>query len=441
MTADELKAAVQAEIDRRGEEAVRLAKDILDDPEPGFRERRTSGKVAKLFDQLGVPYEDGIAITGLKGMLDSGTPGPTVAVMGELDSLIVPGHPHADPATDAAHACGHHCQIGMMVGVALGLKAPGVMEGLAGRVALMAVPAEEYIEIEFRDGLRRQGKLEFLGGKGEFIKLGALGDVDMAMMTHTVTSPEHAKFAVGGTNNGMVAKLIKFGGVAAHAGASPHAGVNALNAAMIAMSAIHAQRETYRDEDTVRIHPIITRGGAAVSSVPADVRMETFVRAKTSEAFLSASRKVDRALRAGAMAVGGSVTITTLPGYLPIRHDAAMLELYRANAEALVGKDQVTELGHRPGSTDMGDVSQIMPIIHPYVRAATGRAHGDDYIIDDYELGVITGAKAMAMTVVDLLSDGARRAREIKDMYKAPMTARDYLSLMRDLLHEETYTE
>ena len=86
---------------------------------------------------------------------------------------------------------------------------------------------------------------------------------------------------------------------------------------MIALSAIHAQRETYRDDDTIRVHPIITRGGDAVSSVPSDVRMETFVRGRTIEAFRSAGEKVDRALRAGAMAVGGSVTITTCPATCP----------------------------------------------------------------------------------------------------------------------------
>ena len=438
---EELKAAACAEIDRRGDEAVRVAKILLDSPEPGFREQRSSKTVAESFRRLGIPFEDGIAMTGLKGMLKGGASGPTVAVMGELDSLIVQGHPHSDPSTSAAHACGHHCQIGSMLAVAIGLRAPGVMAGLSGRVALIAAPAEEYIEIEYRDGLRRAGGIEFLGGKPEFIRLGHLDDVDMAMMTHTIASPRDAKFAVGGTNNGLVAKLIKFIGRAAHAGAAPHAGVNALNAAMIALSAIHAQRETYRDEDTVRVHPIITRGGVAVSSVPADVRMETFVRARTVEAFTATSRRVDRAMRAGAMAVGGGVTITTLPGYLPIRNEPTLQGLHSSNAASLVGEPKVATLGHRTGSTDLGDVSQIMPVTHPYVVAASGNSHGADYLIDDYELAVLTSAKAMAMTVIDLLADGARRALEIKAGYRAPMTKSEYLSLMRGMAQEQTFAE
>ena len=438
---DELKATVQSEIDRRGDELIGAAKKILANPEPGFREKKTSQLVAQRFERMGIPYQGSIAITGLKGVLNGGSSGPTVAVMGELDSLKVIGHPHADPDTNAAHACGHHCQIGMMLGVAAGLMAPGVLENLSGRVALMAVPAEEYIEIEYRDELRRQGRVEFLGGKPEFIRAGALDDVDIAMMTHTSSDPDEGRIAFGGSSNGMVAKRVQFTGRAAHAGGAPHAGVNALNAAMIALSAIHAQRETHRDWDRIRIHPIITRGGASVNSVPADVRMETYVRGRTIEAFREASDKVDRALRAGAMAVGGSVTVTTLPGFLPLRSDAKMLDLYEANAARLVGESGLTRLGHRTGSTDMGDVSNLMPVIHPFVVAASGISHGDDYLVDDYELGVLTAAKAMAMTVVDLLSDGAAKAREVISSYKAPMTKDQYLSLMRGMLQENTFTE
>ena len=141
------------------------------------------------------------------------------------------------------------------------------------------------------------------------------------------------------------------------------------------------------------------------------------------------------------MAVGGSVDITTLPGYMPIQNDETMLQLYRANAAGLVGEENIVRLQHRTGSTDMGDVSQIMPIIHPYVVAATGSGHGNDYVVQDYELGVLTAAKAMAATVIDLLADGARNASEIKERYRAPMSKSEYLSVMRSMHKEATYTK
>ncbi len=441
LSVDEVKAKVVEEIDRRGDEAVRLAEDILANPESGFRETETAKRVSGELDRLNLPYESGIGITGLKAVMDAGEPGPTVGIVGELDSMIVRDHPHGDPETEAAHACGHHVQIGSMLAAAMGLSASGVMESLTGRVALLAVPAEEYIEIEYRRQLRDEGKIEFLSGKQEFVRLGHMDDVDMAMMVHTVPRPGEPEFLVVEGNNGFVAKFVKFAGTAAHAGAAPHAGTNALNAAMIAMSAVHAQRETYRDEDTIRVHPIITQGGVAVSSVPADVRMETFVRGHTVDAFTSASQKVDRALRAGAMAVGGSVTVSNLPGHLPLRQDSRMMELFVKNGAGLVGNGGIAYASQWTGSTDMGDLSHLMPAIHPYVNAAEGTPHGADYLIHDYELGVLTGAKAMALTVVDLLANGARTAREVANRFHAPMTKAEYLSYLKSTFNEETYTE
>ena len=442
MDLQQTKAAVLDRIDQRAGEALDAAKRILDNPESGFREQRTSRFVAEKLCELGIPSEGGLALTGVKGMLHAAASGPTVGVFGELDSLIVPDHPFADPQTGAAHACGHHTQIGSLLAVAIGLQAPNVLENLAGRVALLAVPSEEFIEIEYRDGLRREGRIEFLGGKSEFVELGVMDDVDIAMMTHTENQDwgySGAKIGVGASNNGMVAKRIRFEGVASHAGGSPHLGVNALNAANIALTAIHAQRETFLDDDSIRIHPIITKGGTVVSSVPADVRMETFVRGAAIEAYTAAAQKVDRALRAGAMAVGGSVNITTIPGYAPLSQDAALTELYVSNAAALLGADGIARMGRRTGSTDMGDISQIMPAIHPYAAAATGKAHGNDYVVQDYDLAVITAGKAMAMTIVDLLYDGAQQAQSIIRDFDAGMSKQQYLARLRATYSEETY--
>jgi amidohydrolase len=438
-TREELKAKVCQEIDRRSEEIINVAKTILENPEPGFKEQKTSKFIARKFGELGLAYQNEIALTGVKSVVNGGSSGPTVAVLGELDSLIIPDHPFADKLTGAAHACGHNAQIAMLFGVTAAITRTGLLPSLAGRVAFMAVPAEEYIEIEYRDDLRKQGKLHFLGGKPEFIKVGAFDDVDMAMMTHTSSEAAVKKLALRGTNNGCIAKRIQFIGKAAHAGGAPHKGINALNAAMLALSAIHAQRETFRDEDTIRVHPIITKGGDVVNAVPADVRMETFVRGKTVEAILDANIKVDRALRAGVMAVGAKVKITTLPGYLPLVENLDMQALYKTEALSLVGEDGFGYVAHSTGSTDMGDVEHIMPAIHPYSGGATGTGHGNDYLIQDYQTAVLSPAKAMAMLVVDLLADGAAKAKEVLSKSKPKMTKQQYLDFMDNLLKEELY--
>ena len=436
---EELKALAFREIDSRADEIIGLAQTILKNPEPGFREVKTSRLVSEKFAELGIPFRAGLGITGVRGELLGGTPGPTLAVLGELDSLIVSEHPHADASTGAAHACGHHCQVAMMIGAAIGLGQPDVLPELSGRLALMAVPAEEYIEIEYRDGLRRDGKIEFLGGKPELVKLGEFDDVDLAMMMHTTSNSYEQQICMSGTNNGTVAKKIQFIGKGAHAGGSPHLGINALNAATLALSAIHYNRETFRDGDTIRVHPIITKGGEAVSAVPSDIRMETFVRGRTLEAITDADHKVNRALRAGAMAVGAQVKIQTIPGYLPLSQDRTMAGVFEQNAEALVGRENVGHVEHRTGSTDMGDISQLMPAIHPYVGGATGLGHGADYVVRDYQLAVITAAKAMAATAVDLLADGAARGGEIVGGHRPNMTRPEYLQFLRSLAREDTF--
>ena len=436
---EDLKNLVFREIESRSTEIINLSQTILGHPEPGFREVKTARLVADKFAEIGVPFRSGLALTGVRADLIGGSPGPTMALLGELDSLIVREHPFADPNTGAAHACGHHCQIGMLFGAALGLMQPDVLSALSGRIALVAVPAEEYIEIEYRDGLRRDGKIEFLGGKPELIKLGEFDDVDLSMMVHTTSNPEEGQLCLSGTNNGTVAKQIQFVGKGSHAGGAPHLGINALNAATLALSAIHYNRETFRDDDTIRVHPIITRGGEAVSAVPSDVRMETFVRGKTIEAILDANKKVDRAIRAGAMAVGAKVIIQTIPGYMPLKQNDSMAEAFKANAEALVGAANVGYVGHRTGSTDMGDISHLMPTIHPYVGGATGLGHGANYVVQDYNLAVISAAKAMAGTVVDLMGDGADAAGRIIAGHRPEMSRQEYLRFMRNLAKEETF--
>ncbi|GBD11314.1 N-acyl-L-amino acid amidohydrolase [bacterium HR23] len=442
-TVEELKARALRRIDQHREEIIGLAKSVLQEPEPGYTEVKTAQKVSQALARLGIPHQTGIALTGIKGYIPGGAgPGPTVAVMGELDSLRVPDHPHADRSTGAAHACGHHAQLGMLLGAVIGLTDPEVLRNLSGRIAVIAVPAEEFIDAEFRYRLRQEGKIGFLGGKQEFIRLGAFDDVDMAMMCHTTSAPEDGKLAVGGTSNGHIVKLVTFLGRAAHAGSSPWKGVNALNAANIALMALHTQRETLRDEDHVRFHGIMTAGGVAVSSVPAEVRLEWRVRAGTNEALEGANAKANRCFKAGALAVGATVRITSIAGYLPLLNNPLLQEVFLANAQRLVGKEGVVVHPpdrNRGGSTDMGDVSHILPVLHPYAGGARGTGHGNDYLVYDYELAVLNPAKAMALTVIDLLANGAVKAKEVKERFRPRLSKADYLRLQESRMGEEVY--
>ena len=440
MSREELKARVAGAIERHKDEIIAIGERIWGQPELGFKEFRTARVVMEEFGRLDLPQRSGLAVTGVKAIAAGGSPGPTVAILGELDSILVADHPAADPDTGAAHACGHNAQLANMLGAGIGLVESGVLPDLSGRVALFAVPAEEYVEIEYRAELRRQGKIELLGGKSELVRLGEFDDIDMAMMVHT-SSKDYMEgvFGSSGSSNGFVGKNARFTGRAAHAAGAPERGINALYAATVALDAINAQRETYRDEDAVRIHPIISRGGDLVNVIPNDVRLETYVRGKTVEAIEAASVKVDRALKAGALALGARVDITTLPGYLPLFNDQRLLELFQGNFARDYDPGQWTKRGHGAGSTDMGDIAHLMPALHPYAVGARGQAHGNDWRIVDPYIAYVLPAKLMALTTVDLLADGAEEAKALLDGYRPRMTKEDYLAFMRRAFAEQQF--
>ena len=437
---ESLKVQVGQAIDEQREAIVELGESIMDAPELGFKEQRTAERVKAVFEEMGLPFDDGLAITGVKAVLRGAKPGPTVALMGELDALQVPDHPRACPETGAAHACGHNAQIAGMLGAAMGLAQTGIAEQLAGNIVFFAVPAEEYVEIDYRLGLVKQGQTSFLTGKQELIKLGHFDDIDMAVMIHS-TSPDVNEGLMGLTpsSNGFLAKNIRFLGKASHAGGFPERGVNALNAAQLALSAINAQRETFRDEDCVRVHPIITKGGDLVNIIPAEVRLETYVRGKTPAAILDAAHKVDRAMRGAAMAMGCRVEIETVPGNMPLRNNPGLAALFRDSAGEILGNEGYRDYPHAGGSTDAGDLSQLIPVLHPMMSGGSGSHHQTDWHIADHDVGYIAPAKTLAMMAVDLLHNDAAQAREILSSHEPGMTKDEYLDRQQTVFRVETF--
>ena len=437
---EELKRLVCEAVDRHADAIIDLGETILRNPETGFNEAKTAALVAQRMSALGLVPRTGLAVTGVKGRLAGCAPGPRLAFIGELDSLRTSEHPLADPITGAAHSCGHNAQIAGMLGAAIGLTDAKAAEHLAGEIVFFAVPAEEFIDVEERMARVAKREIEFMLGKPELVAKGHFDDVDMAMMIHTGSSDAgKIRAFIAKSSNGALVKQIRFLGKAAHAGSLPQLGINALNAAMIAMGAIAAQRETFWEKDTVRIHPIITKGGDAVSVVPAEVTMETFVRGGSLEAIMDANRKVDRCLRAGAMAIGAEVEIHTIPGYLPQRNDLRMGQIFGENVEAIFGPGEFEIGGHRTGSTDMGDLAHMMPVIHPYLVAAEGKAHGADWRINQPQHGYLTPAKLLAMTAIDLLHGDAAPAREILANFQPAMSKEAYLTFQRGLFRKVRY--
>jgi metal-dependent amidase/aminoacylase/carboxypeptidase family protein len=174
-----------------------------------------------------------------------------------------------------------------------------------------------------------------------------------------------------------------------------------------------------------------------VNVIPGEARIETYVRGKTLDGIRDADAKVDRALKAGALALGATVEIETWPGYLPLECDPTMAELFREHAHTLVGECRAA--GHRAGCTDMGDVSQIMPVLHPYMGGASGTGHAADYAITNPRLGYVEPAKALAAMVVDLLWGDAAAAREVIAKARPRMTRESYLAFQRSVKRRDVF--
>ena len=408
-------------------------KEILDaeryiwaHPETGYKEFKTSAYLAGQFEALGYKLTYAEGITGFYTVVDTGREGPTVLVLGELDSIICPAHKEANPETGAVHSCGHNAQCAALLGVAAALTDKAVVDKLSGKIMLCAVPAEELLEIEYRSKLKADGKIKYFGGKSEYLHRGYFDGVDIAFMVHTSKNYGVRKGSVG-----CIAKRIIYKGVAAHAGGAPWAGRNALYAATTGLSAANAVRETFHDTDLIRFHPIVTHGGDMVNAIPEEVSLESYIRGKTFEAMAAANAKVNQALIGGAYSLGTNVEIIDMPGYSPLVNDDNMIAVAKEAYETIFpGKTFPVENVYSTGSTDMGDLSSFMPVVHPYCGGADGKSHGNDYQLVNPEEACVECAEWQVAMLSLILGNGAERAKKIiaefEPLFKSAREFLDY---------------
>ena len=414
-------------IDAHAEQIKEFGHDIWTHAELGYKEFRTAGKFADHLRSLGIEPEEGLAITGVKGYLkEKSTEGPVVAVIGEMDALPIADNADSNPETGAAHCCGHNAQLTAVMGASFALTDPEIREQLAGNIAFMGVPAEEFVEIGFKQGLIDEGKISYGGGKCELIKIGAFDDIDIAIGHHAITKPKAV--IANSSSNAFVNKVVTFHGRAAHAAGSPEAGVDAQAAVNVAQYAVDVQRETFRDEDTVRVHSFVSKGASAVNIIADSMTMEYSVRAKTIPAFVDANKKVDRAIQAACVATGCGVDIDTMPGYMPTvpLKDTSLLR--EAIEDVCAGKYEIEEdTKHGTGSTDFGDVSCIMPLLQFNTGGYSGSLHNSNVAVEDEELAYVVPAKIFALTAYKLLKNGGDAAQATLESYRQVMTKEEYV--------------
>ncbi len=382
MRAEQLKLEACANVDNLKDELVRVSRAIHAHPELAFQEQHASAMLAETLQGAGLTVERGAHGLSTAFAANFGeSEGPCVALLAEYDAL-----------PEIGHACGHNLIAAASVGAALALHALG--RRLPGRVRLLGTPAEE------------RG-----GGKEIMARNGAFEGVDAALMMHPAGINLISMPCIA------IAEVeVRYRGQAAHAAAMPERGVNALDALMIAYQAIAALRQHIRL--TERIHGIVTDGGQAPNIVPERTAGRFYVRARNAAELAPLKERVVGCFRAGAIATGAEVEIEWGEiDYEDLRRNAPLEASFRANAEAL-GREffPIDKLpASVAGSTDMGNISQRVPAIHPMLAAAPPHCTSHNAEFADYagsELGdraALDGAKALAMTALDFFCDEALR--------------------------------
>ncbi|MEX2245170.1 MAG: M20 family metallopeptidase [Dehalococcoidia bacterium] len=388
---DELKARACAAIDARAEELVALSQRIHAHPEVAYHEEQASGWLCELLGGAGFSVERGYAglATAFRAAFraSAGAGRPVVGILAEYDAL--PG---------IGHGCGHNIIATAGAGAGIGVRA--VIDDAGGTVHVIGTPAEEVY-----------------GGKVEMARAGAFADLDAAMMVHP------------GGRDGVIARAlacaevkIEYFGREAHAAAVPEQGINALEAMILAYNGINALRQHIRR--TARVHGIIKHGGDAPNIVPAYTSASFMVRAEDDEYLEELKTRVTACFQAGAQATGSRLEMTWNPNqYAAMSTNPPLAEAFRLNF-AVVGREVPSPETPRPmGSTDMGNVSKIVPGIHPTIAIAPADVPGHspgfaEYACSDAgDRAVVEAAKALAMTALDVLTDEALR-REMREAFE-----------------------
>jgi len=383
----ELKRGVSAEVEAHREELIELSLGIHQNPELGFQEVKASRRLTSYLKKNGFKVEKGICQldTAFSGEYGSGK--PRIALLAEYDAL-----------PELGHACGHNIIAASAVGAGIALKS--AIDQLGGSVVVIGTPAEE-----------------LHCGKGIMVQRGAFDDIDAAMMVHPSVVDVASSLALA-----CISLEAEFIGKAAHAAARPEDGINALDAMILAFNGINSLRQHIRDE--ARIHGIITKGGETANVVPAYAAGNFLVRTE-DEAYLDELKeKVLNCFKAASLASGARLEYKWSEAYYaPLRVNMALAEVFSKNLEAL-GRKVAPPMNRAFGSTDMGNVSAVVPSIHPTVAIAPIEAlpHSLEFCSaaasEMGHRGLIDGAKALAMTVVDLIAQPEAMAR-IKEEFLA----------------------
>lgn len=385
-------------------------RDLVDDlwrhPELGYDEHRASQLVAEFLTHhgRGLPIER-FSTTGLKVSLPStGTGHKRIAVIAELDAVISPAHPDADPSTGAVHACGHHTQVGIALSAFAHLIETEAWREADVDLSFVFVPAEEFVDLAGRAKLREEGIITWYGGKPEAMMLDVFDDIDAAVCLHAIggLQPEPT-IEVDCDLAGFLYKTIEFEGVASHAGLDPFSGTNAYSMATLFTTALGLGRQQLRDDALARMNPVAPATEMSTNVIPHSAVVGTDVRSIDLDYLGEVAARVDRAAHGCAQALGGTARITTEMGYLPFVQDRTMSGAFRA---AFTADEYITHLiedrGAIAAAGDAGDLSFMMPTVQLSYGGFDGTIHGKDFRMVDPETVLVSVPRLLVRALLRL---------------------------------------
>lgn len=367
-------------------EIKEIAKEIFDHPELGYKEINTKSTVVNYLKNVNPTIElEYFSTTGIKTNIHNGKE-LTIAFIAELDAVYAPTHKWADPTTGAAHNCGHYTQVAIALALYRYLHQTEAYKKFDFNLSFIFVPAEEYLDLPYRDELMHDNKISYYGGKPEAMKLGVFDDIDIGICVHAMGG-EFAErtIEVNCDLAGFLYKKYTFKGKATHAGFDPFSAKNAYSMSTLFNVALGLSRQQLKDSEMVRMNPIVMESDMSTNVIPNDITVGTDLRTQSVEYMKEAAMKMDDAAKGSAQALQGDVSIATQMGYLPFVQDRYLSEFVKTafhqndEIKAIVEGNKISAAG------DIGDLSVMIPCIQVGYSGFTGTIHGDDFIDIDPE--------------------------------------------------------
>lgn len=404
-------------------ELFKLGDELFKHPQLGYKETINKQILTKYLNDNGIKTVDLGFNTAFKATIGSGF--PKIGLIAELDAIPTLGHPFANKEDNhAAHSCGHSTQCAIMAYTLVKLK-----ETLKkGSVTLYFTPAEEFTDIAYRKTLIKKKIINYIGGKVNMLTAGLFDEEDLFIHIHTMGKNNY-HFSLNTALAGFIYKEITFKGKATHAAVAPHNGINALNAFVLFDNAMNMLRETFKEEDYIRIHGIVADGGQTVNSIPEKVVYECYVRSMNQKALQETAKKVDNAAKMCAKAIGASASIKSTPGYLPMHQSKLINDVIRKQMLKHCTLEQIHDDELSMAAGDIGDLSCFKPTVQFGYSGFKGNCHGKDLCVVNKDRAYLQTSQVVYDTVEYLLSH-PDYVKKIKKEFKPSLTKKEYLKYL-----------